>query len=228
MSTFSQFSMTDPCSPISMMLSKFHDRALMVFILVVTIVGYALLFLLRNTYTHRFTLEAQQIETVWTILPGITLLFLAIPSLHLLYLMDEMKSPMFTLKVVGHQWYWSYEYSDFHKALTFDSYMLLDPDLPKGGFRLLDVDNRAILPYKTELRLLITSADVIHSWAIPAASIKIDAIPGRLNQIGLSFSRPGVYYGQCSELCGANHSFMPIVIEVISPSSFISWANASP
>nr|YP_537078.1 cytochrome c oxidase subunit II [Orbinia latreillii]AAX50140.1 cytochrome c oxidase subunit II [Orbinia latreillii] len=225
MSTFSQLALIDPCSPISMMLNKFHDRALMMIILVLTVVGYALVFILRNSFTHRFALEAQRIETIWTIIPGVILLFLAIPSLHLLYLMDELKSPMFTLKVIGHQWYWSYEYSDFHSNLAFDSYMLNEEDLPKGGYRLLEVDNRAVLPYKTELRLLITSTDVIHAWTIPAACVKADAIPGRLNQLGLSFSRPGVYYGQCSEICGANHSFMPIVVEVVSPMAFVQWAH---
>ena len=227
MSTFRQITLSDPCSPIRILLNQFHDIALLVIITVLTFVGYALVSILRNSFTFRFLLEAIRLEIAWTIIPGFALVFLAIPSLHLLYVMDELKSPIITIKVIGHQWYWSYEYSDLGYGIAFDSYILNESDLPKGGYRLLDVDNRAVLPYNTEIRLIITRADVIHSWAIPTACIKADAIPGRLNQVALSFRRPGVFYGQCSEICGANHRFIPIVVEAISPKSFISWARAS-
>jgi cytochrome c oxidase subunit 2 len=127
-----------------------------------------------------------------------------------------------TIKTVGHQWYWSYEYSDFLN-LEFDSYILPTEELNRGDFRLLDVDNRIVVPTETSVRLLITSADVIHSWAVPSLGIKTDAIPGRLNQIGFFIKYPGVYYGQCSEMCGANHSFIPIVLEAVAMKDFTSW-----
>lgn len=227
MSTFRQITLSDPCSLIRSLLNQFHDIALLVIITVLTFVGYALISILRNSFTYRYLTEAPRVEIAWTIIPGLALLFLAIPSLHLLYLIDELKAPIVTLKVVGHQWYWSYEYSDIGLGISFDSYILNDTDLPKGGYRLLDVDNRAVLPYNTEIRVIVTSADVIHSWALPTACVKVDAIPGRLNQVPLWFGRPGVYYGQCSEICGANHRFIPIVVEVISPEHFVKWAKAS-
>lgn len=225
MSTFRQIRLSDPCSPIGIIIHQFHDIALLIIITVLTFVGYGLISIIRNKYTYRFLFEAQRLEIAWTILPGLALLFLAIPSLHLLYVIDELKSPIFTIKVIGHQWYWSYEYSDLGTNLAFDSYILRESDLPKGGFRTLDVDNRAVLPYNTEIRLIITRADVIHSWALPSLCIKADAIPGRLNQVPVSFARPGVFYGQCSEICGANHRFIPIAVEVVSPKAFIAWAK---
>lgn len=153
-------------------------------------------------------------------LPAITLVFIALPSLRLLYLLDEVGSPGLTLKTVGHQWYWSYEYSDF-RDLEFDSYMVPTTDLPLNGFRLLDVDNRVVLPFTTQVRLLVRAADVIHSWTIPTLGVKVDGVPGRLNQTSFLMSRPGLFYGQCSEICGANHSFMPIVVESVTLSGFI-------
>lgn len=169
-------------------------------------------------------MEGQTIELIWTILPAIILIFIALPSLQILYLLDETIFPSLTIKSVGHQWYWSYEYSDF-KNIEFDSYIELPNN--KFSFRLLDVDNRIIIPFKTKTRILVTSTDVIHSWTIPSLGVKIDATPGRLNQTRFSINTPGLIFGQCSEICGANHSFMPIVIERISPSSFIKWINSS-
>nr|YP_009471362.1 cytochrome c oxidase subunit II [Marphysa tamurai]AVG72585.1 cytochrome c oxidase subunit II [Marphysa tamurai] len=222
MTTWGQLALQDAASPIMKMLTQFHDHAMVILVLIITIVGYAMFSLLTSKYSSRNTLEAQQIETIWTILPALILVFLAIPSLRLLYLMDEVSNPSITLKTVGHQWYWSYEYSDFGN-LEFDSYMLPTEDLSPGQFRLLEVDNRAILPMNSEIRILVTAADVIHSWTIPSMGIKVDAIPGRLNQVGFSTTRPGIFYGQCSEICGANHSFMPIAIEIVSPKTFMNW-----
>ena len=183
-----------------------------------------------DNFTHATT-----IEIVWTVVPAIILIFIAIPSFSLLYSMDEMLDPAVTLKVIGHQWYWTYEYSDYAyllnkknlNGITFDSYMLnLDSEMEYTyNLRLLDVDNRVILPIKTHIRVLITSADVLHSWAVPSFGIKVDACPGRLNQTMLYIQRAGVFFGQCSELCGTNHGFMPIGVQSLSVEDYIKWVN---
>lgn len=222
MSHWGQLAFQDAASPLILQLISFHDHAILIVTLVIVIVFYAFISLILNKFTRNNIFEAQEIETVWTILPAVTLLFLALPSLRLLYLIDEITNPSFTIKTIGHQWYWRYEYSDFFN-IEFDSYITPTEDLKEGEFRLLEVDNRAVLPIQTEVRILVTAADVIHSWAIPALGVKIDAIPGRLNQLGLYISRPGVFYGQCSEICGANHSFIPIAIETVDFSSFTKW-----
>lgn len=226
MTHWGQLIFQDAASPIILQIIAFHDHVLVILTLVVSVVAYAFVMLIANKYTSRVRVDAQEIETVWTILPAITLLFLAIPSLRLLYLTDEINSPSVTIKTIGHQWYWRYEYSDFPN-MQFDSYILPTSELNKGEFRLLEVDNRIVVPIQLEIRLLVTAADVIHSWTIPSIGIKIDAIPGRLNQLGFTRNRPGVYYGQCSEICGANHSFIPIAIEVVDTKSFIRWANSA-
>lgn len=225
MSHWGQLLLQDAVSPIMSILINFHDHALLVIIMVITFVAYALIALIINTLSCRHIAEAQEVETIWTILPAGVLLFLALPSLRLLYLIDEVVAPGVTVKAVGHQWYWRYEYSDF-TDIEFDSYITPTSDLEPGQFRLLEVDNRTVLPVNVEVRILITAADVIHSWTIPALGVKADAIPGRLNQIGFVIQRPGVYYGQCSEICGANHSFIPIAIEAVNNKSFINWITS--
>lgn len=223
MANFAQFSFQDAVSPIISQLIAFHDHALLVIILVIRIIGYAFVSLIKNSLTSRYLLEAQQIEIIWTILPAFTLLFLAFPSLHLLYLIDEIAKPNITIKAVGHQWYWSYEYGDFPQ-LEFDSYITQESDLNPGEYRLLEVDHRTVAPINAQVRVIVTAADVIHSWAVPSLGLKADAVPGRLNQVGFSASRPGVFYGQCSEICGANHSFIPIALEIVDTQSFLKWA----
>jgi len=168
------------------------------------------------------------LEIVWTIIPSVILMFIAVPSFALLYTMDEVIDPSVTFKVIGHQWYWSYECNDEltlgpDKNVQFDSYMLSDEDLTKGQLRLLEVDNALVLPVRTHIRLIITSSDVIHSWAVPSLGIKLDAVPGRLNQTSLFLKRQGVFYGQCSEICGVNHGFMPIVVKSYPLKKYISW-----
>jgi len=151
----------------------------------------------------------------------------AIPSFALLYSMDEVIDPIITLKVIGNQWYWSYEYSDnlefSDEPLIFDSYMIQEDDLAIGQFRLLEVDNRVLVPTNSHIRVLITASDVLHSWAIPSLGIKLDACPGRLNQTSMFIKREGVFYGQCSEICGVNHAFMPIVVEAVSLEDYLTW-----
>ena len=141
--------------------------------------------------------------------------------------MDEVIDPIITLKVIGNQWYWSYEYSDnlefSDESLIFDSYMVQEDDLLIGQFRLLEVDNRVIVPTNSHIRVLITASDVLHSWAIPSLGIKLDACPGRLNQTSMFIKREGVFYGQCSEICGVNHAFMPIVVEAVSLEDYLTW-----
>lgn len=217
-----QLSFQDAASPLILQLIDFHDYALTILTLIITFVGYAIFSLIINRFKCSNILEAQEIETIWTILPALILIFLAFPSLRLLYLIDEIENPLLTIKTVGHQWYWSYEYSDFLN-LEFDSYIAPADDLTPGEFRLLEVDNRIVVPWGREIRLLVTAADVIHAWTIPRLGVKADAVPGRLNQLSLLPWRPGVFYGQCSEICGANHSFIPIVLESINYSNFTNW-----
>nr|YP_010968408.1 cytochrome c oxidase subunit II [Capila neolineata]WNO18753.1 cytochrome c oxidase subunit II [Capila neolineata] len=223
MATWSNFNLQNGNSPLMEQIIFFHDHTMIILIMITILVSYLMFSLFFNKYINRFLLEEQMIELIWTILPAITLIFIALPSLRLLYLLDELNNPLMTLKSIGHQWYWSYEYSDFSN-IEFDSYMIQNND-QKNNFRLLDVDNRIILPMNNQIRILITATDVIHSWTIPSLGIKVDANPGRLNQTNFFINRPGIYFGQCSEICGANHSFMPIVIESISIKNFINWVN---
>nr|QHN89106.1 cytochrome c oxidase subunit II [Hasora chromus] len=224
MATWSNFNFQNGASPLMEQIIFFHDHTLIILIMITILVGYLMASLFFNKFINRFLLEGQMIELIWTILPAITLIFIALPSLRLLYLLDELNNPLITLKSIGHQWYWSYEYSDFGN-IEFDSYMIQSPDLKNDGFRLLDVDNRITLPMNNQIRILVTATDVIHSWTIPSLGVKVDANPGRLNQTNFFINRPGIFYGQCSEICGANHSFMPIVIESISIKNFINWVN---
>nr|WOR81150.1 cytochrome c oxidase subunit II [Micraspides sp.] len=226
MTTWNFLGFQDSSSPLMEQLIFFHDHTMVVLILITSLVGYMMLSLFLNKIINRFLLEGQTIEIIWTILPAIILIFIALPSLRLLYLLDEINSPLITLKAVGHQWYWSYEYSDFLN-LEFDSYMTPILDSNYMNFRLLDVDNRTILPMNSQIRVLISATDVIHAWTIPSLGIKADAIPGRLNQVGFLINRTGLFFGQCSEICGANHSFMPIVIETVPVNSFLTWVSSN-
>ena len=220
-----QLNFQDAASPTINALVIFHDQTMLVVFLVVSAVACALISLIINKLTRHDTLNLQSIEVIWTILPAIILFLLAFPSLRLLYLIDEINEPGVTIKSIGHQWYWRYEYSDF-SGVIFDSYISPTEDLDYSNFRLLEVDNRVILPISAQIRILITAADVIHAWTIPSLGVKADAIPGRLNQLIFTIIRPGVFYGQCSEICGANHSFIPIVVEAVKLPSFLSWVKA--
>nr|WDE80693.1 cytochrome oxidase subunit 2 [Oporornis agilis] len=226
MANHSQLNFQDASSPIMEELMGFHDHALMVALAICSLV----LYLLTHTLTEKLssnTVNAQVIELVWTILPAMVLVMLAMPSLRILYMMDEINEPDLTLKAIGHQWYWTYEYTDL-KDLTFDSYMIPTADLPLGHFRLLEVDHRVVVPMNSTIRVIVTADDVLHSWAVPSLGVKTDAIPGRLNQTSFLASRPGVFYGQCSEICGANHSFMPIVVESTPLADFENWSSLMP
>jgi cytochrome c oxidase subunit 2 len=171
------------------------------------------------------------IELIWTITPALVLIAIAFPSFKLLYLLDEVIDPVITVKSIGNQWFWSYEYSDYvndtGETIEFDSYMVPDSELEPGQLRLLEVDNRVILPVDTHIRFIVTARDVIHSFAVPSLGIKLDALPGRLNQTSVILNREGVFYGQCSELCGILHGFMPIVIQSVSLDKYLAFISSS-
>nr|YP_009501894.1 cytochrome c oxidase subunit 2 [Euphyllura phillyreae]AWU48898.1 cytochrome c oxidase subunit 2 [Euphyllura phillyreae] len=212
-----KISLYDNASPMMEQLILFHDYSMMIIMTILSVVTFLMLKMMNNKFFSNMIIENQLIELIWTLIPTIILALIALPSLHLLYIMDEIYNPILTIKVLGHQWYWSYEYNDFNN-IEFDSYMN-----PKTIFRLLEVDNSTPIPTNSQIRVIATSYDVLHSWTIPAMGIKMDATPGRLNQISIFPSRSGTHYGQCSEICGINHSFMPIMVNSIPMKYFISW-----
>nr|AZL93298.1 cytochrome c oxidase subunit 2 [Hypsicera sp. ZJUH_2016019] len=202
----------------------FNDYSMLILLMIITLIIYMMLSLLTNKLTNKFISQNQIIEMIWTFIPLMILICMAIPSLNILYLTEEISSPTLTIKSISHQWYWNYEYADFNN-INFDSFMI-NSLINQNSFRLLDVDNHMIIPFKSQIRLLTNSHDVIHSWTIPSLGIKMDSIPGRINQSLMTIMRPGIYYGQCSEICGMNHSFMPIVIESTSNKNFILWIKS--
>nr|BAI53305.1 cytochrome oxidase subunit 2 [Cynoponticus ferox] len=220
----SQLGFQDAASPVMEEMLHFHDHALMIIFLISTLVLYIIVAMVTGNLTDVYTNDSQGIEIVWTILPAIILILIALPSLRILYLMDEINDPHLTIKAIGHQWYWSYEYTDY-EDLAFDSYMIPTQDLTPGQFRLLETDHRMVVPMESPVRVLVTADDVLHSWAVPALGVKMDGVPGRLNQTAFIAARPGIYYGQCSEICGANHSFMPIVVEAVPLQYFENWSS---
>nr|YP_009092589.1 cytochrome c oxidase subunit II [Rhabdosargus sarba]AIR12153.1 cytochrome c oxidase subunit II [Rhabdosargus sarba]BBC27455.1 cytochrome c oxidase subunit II [Rhabdosargus sarba] len=220
----SQLGFQDAASPVMEELLHFHDHALMIVFLISTLVLYIIVAMVSTKLTNKYILDSQEIEVIWTILPAFILVLIALPSLRILYLMDEINDPHLTIKAMGHQWYWSYEYTDY-EDLGFDSYMLPTNDLAPGQFRLLEADHRMVIPAESPIRVLVSAEDVLHSWAVPSLGVKMDAVPGRLNQTAFIAARPGVFYGQCSEICGANHSFMPIVVEAVPLQYFEKWSS---
>ncbi|WP_343038693.1 cytochrome c oxidase subunit II [Skermanella pratensis] len=222
-----QLGLQASASPVKEQLTDFHN------LLLVVITGITLLVLALLIYVMvRFNAKANPnptrtshntiLEVAWTVLPVVILVVIAVPSFKVLYFMDKTENAEMTLKVIGHQWYWEYQYPD-HEDLTFSSYMIPDEDIQPGQRRLLEVDNRIVLPVDTNIRIIVTAGDVLHSWAMPALGIKKDAIPGRLNETWARIDREGVYYGQCSEICGTNHGYMPIAIEAVSKERFAQW-----
>nr|YP_009167116.1 cytochrome c oxidase subunit II [Centropyge flavissima]YP_009167129.1 cytochrome c oxidase subunit II [Centropyge eibli]YP_009380451.1 cytochrome c oxidase subunit II [Centropyge nox]YP_009459859.1 cytochrome c oxidase subunit II [Centropyge vrolikii]ALD61627.1 cytochrome c oxidase subunit II [Apolemichthys arcuatus]AJY78462.1 cytochrome c oxidase subunit II [Centropyge flavissima]AKS03584.1 cytochrome c oxidase subunit II [Centropyge flavissima]ALD15860.1 cytochrome c oxidase subunit II len=221
-----QLGFQDATSPLMEELLHFHDHALMIVFLISAFVLYIIVAMVTTKIYDKYILDSQEIEIIWTVLPAVILIMIALPSLRILYIMDEVNDPHLTVKAMGHQWYWSYEYTDYEE-LGFDSYMIPTQDLMPGQFRLLETDHRMVVPVESPIRVLVSAEDVLHSWAVPTLGVKMDAVPGRLNQTAFITSRPGVFYGQCSEICGANHSFMPIVVEAVLLESFENWLSAS-
>lgn len=224
MATWSNLNLQESSSPLIEQLSFFHDHSIIILIIITVTISYLIVSITFNKLVNRFLIENQMIEMIWTIIPGIILVFIALPSLRILYLLDETITPSLTIKTIGHQWYWSYEYSDFINV-EFDSYMTPVSENTNKEFRLLEVRNRLILPSNVQTRILVTAADVLHSWAIPSLGIKVDANPGRINQTRFIIKYPGLFYGQCSEICGSVHSFIPIVLESTNKNAFINWLS---
>jgi cytochrome c oxidase subunit 2 len=213
-------------SVIMELITYFHDYIMLILSVILGLVSY--IFLIVSTSRRlldKFIVESHFLELVWTVLPMVLLLFMAFPSLYLLYLTEDSTNSFVVVKVVGHQWYWEYQYEGSGASKSFDSYMV-GPSVLRGSFRNLDVDNRLSLPVYVSRLLLVGSADVLHSWTVPMLGVKVDAIPGRLNYLTVTPSQAGVFYGQCSELCGSNHSFMPIVVEASTPSGFIKFITS--
>lgn len=172
------------------------------------------------------TTHNTMIEVIWTAVPVIILVWLFIPSYNLMVTNDRVEDADMTVKVIGHQWYWSYEYPD-HGNFTFDANMTFAEDLEDKSLRMMETDNHVVLPVGKKVRLLFTADDVLHSWGIPALGIKLDAVPGRLNETWVEITKPGMYYGFCSELCGVNHSYMPVAIEAVSEEEFNAWVGTA-
>jgi len=231
-----QIGFQDPATPVLEGIIYFHNDLWFFLIIISTLVFWMLfrcIFVYSNTknITPSKIVHGTLIEIIWTIIPAVVLFFVAIPSFALLYSMDEMIDPQITIKAVGHQWYWHYEYYDESietnksinaKFINFESYLLPQSELSSTDIRLLSVTRTLLLPIKTHVRLLVTSADVLHSWAVPSFGVKVDACPGRLNQTSIYIKRVGNYFGQCSEICGVNHGFMPIAVEAVNPWQFKS------
>jgi len=223
----------DSATPQMEGLVELHDNIMFYLVLILFSVGWIMFSIIKNfvntkaSISHKYLNHGTLIELIWTITPAIILILIAFPSFKLLYLMDEVNDPSMSILAEGHQWYWSYQYPDFidsnEEFIEFDSYIVPDSDLEEGGLRLLEVDNRVIVPELTHIRFVVTSGDVIHSFACPSLGIKTDAYPGRLNQVSVFINREGVFYGQCSEICGILHSSMPIVIESVNIDKFVHW-----
>nr|AEG67035.1 cytochrome c oxidase subunit II [Ceratosolen solmsi] len=218
-----QLGLQEMNSPMMMFLSDFHDTSMFIMYYISMQVIYKIVVILNQKFTDLKVCGHTRLEFLWTLTPIIQLLIFTVPSMKLLYLLDEIFDYDFSIKVIGRQWYWSYEYSDFFKKM-FDSYMI-NNFKEKSLLRLLDVDNYMVVPVKSHIRLLISASDVIHSFTIPSMGIKVDAVPGRINQATLYAYRYGVFFGQCSEICGVNHSFMPIGVEVTGLKNFLNWVN---
>nr|YP_009519722.1 cytochrome c oxidase subunit II [Colpocephalum griffoneae]AYC65896.1 cytochrome c oxidase subunit 2 [Colpocephalum griffoneae] len=203
----------DASSYLMEQLTFFHDYSLFFLLMILAVVSYVIIFLLFSKVVNLALLFNEEIEIIWTLFPGVILVFIALPSLKVLYMSDEILNPSITIKAIGQQWFWSYEYSDYEN-IEFDSYMKSNLDY-NDEFRLLEVDNRVVIPVNIKVRVIVTSLDVIHSWTVPSLGVKMDANPGRLNQCFIQGNRMGLFFGQCSEICGALHSFMPICVEIV-------------
>lgn len=226
-----QIDFRNAATPVMQQIHDFHNLILIIEVLIVLLVIGLLTYIClkfnakANPVPSRTT-HNTLLEIAWTVIPVIVLVVIAVPSMRLLFFMDKAKNPEMTLKVTSHQWYWSYEYPD-HGGFTFDSNLIPEDQLKPGQLRLLETDNRVVLPADTEIRVLVTSEDVIHNWAMPSFGIKMDTVPGRINETWLKVDSRhiGTYYGQCSELCGVNHAFMPITVDVVSKQDFQRWVE---
>jgi len=215
-----------PATPVMDILYDFHALLLVIEGLIVFLVAILLVYVIIRFRASRNPIPAKTahntlLEIIWTTLPVLVLVVIAFPSFKLLYMMDVVPKADLTIKAIGNQWYWTYEYPDY--SIHFDSNIVPEDQLKPGQLRLFEVDNRVMVPINTNVRLITTSSDVLHSWAVPAFGVKRDSVPGRLNETWFHVKKEGVYYGQCSELCGVKHGFMPIVVEAVSKAKFDQW-----
>jgi len=224
-----QLNMQPAASPSAERIHEFHNLLLYVIFGIAIFVGLLLVFVM-----FKFNAKANPVpsktthhvglEVMWTIVPVLILIIIAVPSFKLLYYTDRVAEPEMTLKVTGYQWYWGYEYPD-HDGINFVSYMIEDEDITENQVRLLSTDNPVVLPIDTDIQILVTAGDVLHSWAMPALGLKTDAVPGRLNETWVRITKPGIYYGQCSEICGVKHAYMPIEIHALPKADFERWVT---
>ncbi len=224
-----QMGLRDAASPTMEKIVDFHNLLMVIITLVTVFVLVLLLYVMyrfaeKRNPTPSKTTHNTLIEVLWTAVPVIILVVIAIPSFKLLYFADRVEDADMTIKAIGRQWYWSYEYPD-HDNFTFDATMVATEDLEEGQKRLLDTDNPVVLPVNTKIRLLITASDVLHAFALPAMGIKLDAVPGRINETWIEITREGTFYGQCSEICGTGHSYMPITVKAVSKEAFGQWVE---
>jgi cytochrome c oxidase subunit 2 len=224
-----EMNLPPPATTIAERVHSFHDLLLWIITLITLFVLALLVYACVRFRESRNPVPSKRshntvLEVVWTAVPVLVLVIIAIPSFKLLYYQDVVPETELTVKAIGHQWYWSYEYPD-NGNFTFDALMIPDSDIKADQLRLLETDNRVVLPVGVNVRIQVTAADVLHSWAMPQFGVKVDAVPGRLNELWVHINEPGTYFGQCSELCGANHGFMPIAIEAVSPEAFEAWTT---
>jgi cytochrome c oxidase subunit 2 len=225
-----QLGLQDAATPVMEGITWMHDSVLLPIITVITLLVLGLLVIVmvrfnaRSNPTPSRTTHNTTVEVLWTVVPIVILIAIAIPSFKLLYLQRVLPEADMTIKAVGHQWYWSYEYPD-HGEFTFDSLMLEDDERGAGQPRLFAVDNPVVVPQGQVIRVQVTADDVIHDWAVPAFGLKMDAIPGRLNETWFKADKAGTYYGMCSELCGVRHAYMPIEVRVLAEAEFNRWVE---
>jgi len=222
-----ELGMQPPATPVKDRLNAFHNELLVIIFLISAFVMALLLYVIVR-FNHRrnpeptLTSHNTVIELLWTVIPVLILVLIAIPSFKLMYYMDRVPPDAMTIRVTGHQWYWTYTYPD-EKNLSFDSNIIPTADLKPGQTRLLDVNNPLVVPVNTNIRVLVTSTDVIHSWFIPSFGVQEYAVIGRLNHSWFNVERPGAYYGECNQICGLNHSFMPIKVVAVTKDAFQRW-----
>ena len=224
-----QLSFQNPATDLMQKVISLHDGILIAMTAITLFVLFLLFYVSWRFSAKRnpnpsTTTHNTVIEVLWTAIPVVILVVMAIPSFKLLYQQEKSETYDMTVKVIGHQWYWEYEYPD-HGDFYFESYMIQDEDLQEGDLRLLTVDNPLVIPANKNVQILITAGDVLHSWAVPSMGIKTDAVPGRLNETWVNVKEPGTYRGQCSEICGTGHGFMPVVVKVLPENEFMAWVN---
>jgi len=226
---WTQLNFQEPVTKLMNNLEQFHDWTLTTLIVIMILVTYIFFIITNRNYLNGLLKDRHELEIAWTIIPFVILISLAIPSLKILYYMDEVINPSLTIQAVGHQWYWTYNYFlanwQIFESIEFERRYTMSVPLNENLIHLLETDMRVVLPVFNNCRVLTSSEDVLHCWGVSSLGIKVDAVPGRINQLNFILSKPGIYYGNCMELCGAQHRFMPITIEGRRQWDFIDWLS---